>query len=131
MSNSFVVADWVAMEALRLLTNKLDVAQFFDTSYNKEFTQSFAVGDTVRVKLPQQWIVSNQIGYAPQAIDRKYTTVACDQFFQIGFDYDSIEQALKLERSQAEVSKQYIEPAMAQCKQEIDSRAALFAYQHA
>lgn len=131
MSNSFVVADWVAMEALRLLTNKLEVAQFFDTSYNKEFTQSFAVGDTVRVKLPQQWKVSNTIGYDPQAIDRKYTTVTVDQFFQIGFDYDSIEQALKLERSQAEVSKQYIEPAMAQCKQEIDSRAALFAYQHA
>ncbi len=131
MSNSFVVADWVAMEALRLLTNKLEVAQFFDTSYNKEFTQSFAVGDTVRIKLPQQWLVSNNVGYTPQAIDRKYTTVSCDQFFQIGFDYDSIEQALKLERSQAEVSKQYIEPAMAQCKQEIDSRAALFAYVHA
>ena len=131
MANSFVVADWVAMEALRLLTNKLEVAQFFDTSYNKEFTQSFAVGDTVRIKLPQQWTVSNTVGYTPQAIDRKYTTVTVDQFFQIGFDYDSVEQALKLERSQAEVSKQYIEPAIAQMKQEIDSRAALFGYQHA
>lgn len=130
--NSFVDVDtWVAMESLRLLTNKLEVASFFDTSYNKEFMQPFAVNDTVRVKLPQQWLVSNGLGYQPQAIDRKYTTVACDQVFQIGFDYDSVQQALQMERTKAEVSKQYLEPAMAQMKQEIDSRAALFAYQHA
>jgi len=131
MANTFVVADWVAMEALRLLTNKLEVAQFFDTSYNKEFTQSFAAGDTVRVKLPQQWTVSTQVAYTPQAIDRKYTTVTVDQFRQIGFDYDSVEEALKMERSKAEVSKQYIEPAMAYLKQEIDSAAAQFAYKYA
>src|SRR5512147_341162 len=112
MTNSFVVADWVAMEALRLLTNKLEVAQFFDTSYNKEYTQAFAVGDTVRIKLPQQYTVRTGLGYNPQPLDRKYTTVTLDQPFGIDFDYDSVEQAVKMERSKAEISKQYIEPAI-------------------
>src|SRR4051812_19443373 len=130
-ANAFVFTDWLTMEGLRLLKNKLQVGQFFDTSYNKEFTQDFAVGDTVRVKLPNRGFIRDGLGYAPQPIQRIYTTVACDQIFGYDFEWDSAEKALKMERGEDQIKKEYLEPAMAQIAQEIDSRAALWAYQNA
>lgn len=119
------------MEGLRILVNKLQVAQFFNTDYNKEFTKEFAVGDTVRVPLPQRFVVREGLGYSPQAINRINTTVTVDQIFGIDFEWDSAEQALKLERGKEAIKKNYLDPAMAQLAQEIDSRAALWAKNNA
>src|SRR5215469_8660131 len=116
------------MEALRLLLNKLEVAQFFNTEYNKEFEQEFPVGATVQVKLPQRFIVRDGLGYSPQPVNRITTSVTCNYIKGIDFEWDSIEKALNMERSQEEISKQYIEPAVAQLAQQIDIDAATFAY---
>jgi len=116
------------MESLRILSNQLVVAETFNTDYNKEFTKQFAVGESVRVKNPQRFTIREGLGYTPQALDRNYTTVACDQIFGIDFEWDSAEEALKLERGQEMIRKEYIEPAMCQLAQEIDSRAASWAY---
>lgn len=115
------------MEALRLLLNKLEVAQFFNTEYNKEFEQEFPVGATVQVKLPQRFLVRDGLGYQPQPINRITTSVTCNYIKGIDFEWDSIEKALNMERSKEEISKQYIEPAVAQLAQQIDSDAAQFA----
>jgi hypothetical protein len=126
-TNSFQYVDWLSMESLRLLTNKLQVAQFFNTDYNKEFTKEFAVGETVRVNYPQRFLIRDGLGYNPQAINRIPTTVTVDQIFGVDFEWDSAEQALQLERGREKIAKEYLEPAMAQIAQEIDSRAALYA----
>jgi hypothetical protein len=118
------------MESLRVLLNKIQVAQFFNTDYNKEFTKEFAVGETVRVKLPQRFLVTDGLGYQPQPISRRYTTVNVDQIFGIHFEFDSVEQALKMERGEEWFKREYIDPAMDQLANEIDSRAALWAYQN-
>ena len=130
MANQFVFADWVTMESLRILLNQLEIAQFMNTDYNKEFTREFAVGETVRVKNPQRFVIRNGLGYQEQAIARNYTTVTCDQIFGVDFQWDSVEEALKMERGSEAWKREYIEPAMAQIANEIDSRAALFAYQN-
>lgn len=130
MANSFQVVDWLVPESLNILLNKLAVASYFNTDYNKEFERDFAVGDTVRVKYPQRYLIRDGIGYTPQAINRIYTTVTCNQIFGIDFEYDSVEKALRMERGEELVRKEYLEPAMEQIAQEIDSRAALFAYQN-
>jgi coat protein Gp5 len=131
LANSFIFPDWVAPEALRLLLNKLEVAKHFNTDYNKEFDREFPVGEVVRVKLPQRFFVRDGLGYTPQPINRINTTVTCNQIFGVDFEWDSFEGAVRMERTKEEISKQYLEPAMAQISQEIDSRAALFAYQNA
>jgi hypothetical protein len=118
------------MESLRLLKNKLVVGQFANTDYNKEFTRPYAVGETVRVKYPQRWLITPQLGFSPQPINRRETTVTIDQIFGIHYEVDSIEEALRLERSEAQIRKEYIEPAMAQLAQEIDSRFCQYAYLH-
>ncbi len=129
--NQFQVVDWLVMEALDRLLNKLAVASYFNTDYNKEFDREFAVGDTVRVKLPQRFVVRDGPVYTPQPLNRVYTTVKCDQPFGIDFEWDSFERALRMERGEAALKREYIDPAMDQIAQEIDSRAALWAYQHA
>jgi hypothetical protein len=130
VANTFQVVDWLTAEGLRGLLNNLAIAQYFNTDYNKEFTRDFAVGETVRVKLPQQFVVTDGIGYQPQGINRIFTTVTCDQIFGIHFEWDSIEEALKLERGREAFKREYLDKAMAQLAQEIDSRAAWWAFQN-
>ena len=130
MANQFVFSNWVAMECLRLLTNQLEVSEYFDTKWMKQFEQQFAVGSSVQVKLPQKWTVRDGLGYQPQPINRLTTTVNCNLIKGIDFEWDSIEKALEMERSEKEISDQYIAPAAAQLAQQIDSDAAQFAYQN-
>jgi hypothetical protein len=130
MPNTFLFVDWLTMESLRILVNKLQIAQFFNTDYNKEFSKEFAVGETVRVKLPQRFTVRTGLGYTPQAINRLNTTVTVDQIFGIDFEWDSVEKALKAERGEEAIRREYIDPAMSQLANEIDSRASLWAYQN-
>lgn len=125
---SYAVADWVAMEALRLLTNSLEATSYANTTYQDEFKKSYAVGDTIRVKLPQEFTVIDGFDYAPEAINRQTTTVTIDQPMQVPFEWDSIEEALKLERSRDEINAQYNQPAMAQLAQEIETRFLDFAF---
>jgi len=127
MANNFVFADWVAAETLRTLINKSQVAPFFNTSYNKEFQKEFAIGDTVRVKLPQRFLITDGLNYQEQPIDRRYVTVSIDQPFGVHFGWDDIEAALKLERPNAAIRKEYIVPAAEQLQAELDSRCALYA----
>lgn len=127
MANVFNFTDWLSMEALRILQNKLYFGRFFDTSYNKEFTRDFAVGEQVRVPLPQRWLIRDGLQFSEQPINRIYTTIACDQVFGIDSGFDTMEQALKMERSREQIKAQYLEPAMAQLAQELDSRCANWA----
>lgn len=123
MPNLFRNVRWITMEALRILLNKLEISPFFNTDYNKEFTKEFKVGDTVEVRYPQRFTIRDGQGYAPQALTDRFTTVSCDQQFGIDFDWSSAEQALNLD----DVRSRYIEPAMAQLANEIDSRCANWA----
>lgn len=131
MANVFQFVDWLSMEGLRLLLNKLEVSQGFNTDYNSEYTKDFAVGETVRVPLPQQFTERQGLGYNPQALNRIYTTVTCDQIFGVDFEWDSAQAALQMERGEEKIRREYLEPAMETIKQGIDSRAALFGYQNA
>jgi P22 coat protein - gene protein 5 len=115
------------MEVLRNLKNSLKVAEYFNTEWEKDYNKTFAVGTTIQVKFPQQFLIRNGLGYNPQGIDRISTTVSLDQPFGIDFQWDDYEAAVKAERSEDEIREQYLEPAGVQIGNEIDSRAAQFA----
>ena len=128
MANSFNFTDWLGMKALSILKNKLVFGGYFNTDYNAEFAREFAVGETVRIPLPQRWLIRDGLAFSEQPINRIYTTIACDQVFGIDSGFDSVEQALKMERSREQIVKQYLDPAMSQLAQEIDSRCANWAW---
>jgi len=115
------------MEVLRNLKNALKVAEYFNSSWEKDFEKTWAVGSSITVKFPQQFTIRDGLGYNPQGIDRISTTVSLDEPFGIDFQWDDYEAAVKAERSEEEIKEQYLEPAGVQIANEIDSRAALFA----
>lgn len=130
-ANNFINPNWVATEVLRLLVNKLVVAEYFNTSFQKEYEKDFAPNSTIAVKFPQLFKVSSGQGYQPQGINRRQTTISLDQWIQASWEWDDYEAAVKLERSEAELRDQYWDPAAAAMAQEIDSRCAKWAYQNA
>ncbi|MGA3015927.1 MAG: P22 phage major capsid protein family protein [Bryobacteraceae bacterium] len=131
MANNFANTNWVCMQILRLLLNKLEVSEYFDRNFEKEFEKEFAPGATVNVKFPQNFLVSDAMGYAPQGLNRLTTTISLDQWLQLAFEWDDYEAAVKLERSKEELMENYLEPAAAAIAQEWDSRAANWARMNA
>lgn len=131
MANTFEYADWLAMEALDLLVNKLSVSQFFNKDYAKEFKQKFPIGDSLRVPFPDRGTIRNGLAYNPETITRRHANVAIEDPFGCDFEWDNAEGMLKAPRGRDKVSKEILSPRMAQLAQEIDSRCALYAYQHA
>lgn len=131
MPNTFEYADWLAMESLDLLENKRSVSQFFNTDYSKEFKLKFPIGDSVRVPYPDQGFIRNGLDYNPSAITRRHATITFDDPFGSDFEWDSAEAALRAPRGREKVSREILAPRMSLLAQEIDSRCALFAYQHA
>ena len=131
MANAFLNTTWVSMKILRLLLNKLIVAEYFNRGWQKDFDKEFAPGSQITVKFPQRFKVTNGMGYSPQGINRLQTPVNLDQWMQVAFEWDDYEDAVKLERSDEELTQQYFEPAAAALAQECDSRCAKWAYQNA
>src|ERR1700690_182811 len=119
------------MRILWFLQNALEVASMFNSEWEAEFGKTYPVGSSFQIKLPQSWLVTDGLGYDPQGINRISTTVNLDQIFGIHFEWDSYERLVKMERSQEELEENYLFPAARQLAQEVDSRAALFAYQNA
>ena len=127
MANQFQNTSWVSLKVLGFLTNNLTVAEYFNRDWEKDFRREFAPGSTIDVKFPQSFLTIDGPGYAPQGINQQITTITLDQWVQIPFEWDDMEVALKLERSEEELDRMYFEPAGKQMAQEWDSRAALFA----
>jgi hypothetical protein len=118
------------MEILRLLLNKLEVAEYFNRDWEKDFNKEFAPGANITVKFPQRFNVVDGMGYEPQGINRVSTSISLDQWLQVPFEWDDYERAVKLERTEEELRTNYWEPAAAAMSQEVDSRCAQFAYQN-
>src|SRR3990167_1660263 len=131
MPNAFATVDWLMQESLDLLVNKLAIGAMFNKEVQREFERDFAPGETVRVKFPQEYLIRSGLSFNAQNLKRRTTTVTCDQIFGVHFQWDAYEKAISLERGEAILSKEYIEPAAAQMAQEIESRCAEWATLHA
>jgi hypothetical protein len=129
-ANAFLTTDWLIMTSLDHLLNKLGIASYFNTEDNDEFKHKWAVGATVRKKLPWRPKIRRGLGYTPQAIQRVYTTIAVDQIIGSDFEWDSYEKAVSMERGEEQLKKEYIEPCMNYLAQEIENVCAQFAYQN-
>lgn len=131
MANSFALTDWLSMEALRLLTNPLEISTAFNTDYNDEFTKDYAIGESVRVPFPKQFIGGDtDLSYQPEPIVDRYATVTIDKVAKAHFEWDSVERALKMPRPEEKIRKDILVPAMATIRQKIELECALHAYRN-
>jgi len=131
--NSFDYTDFLARETLRKLTNKLVISEAFNTSYNKNFTKSFATGAKVRVPYPVQFLPgnNNDLGYEPQPIIDRATDVRIDQMAKVHFAYDVLQRALESRHFEEALSEDIVDPATNTMYQDIEDRCAKYAYIHA
>lgn len=130
MANSFSKVDYVAMETLRLFKHSLAIAGQMRADHKAEYDKDFAIGDTLRVKMPWRPVIRNGFAYTPQNIERQETTVVVDQPFGIDFEWDTIDKLLNMERGEERVKKEYLKPAALYLAAEFDRRAADFAYKN-
>ena len=131
MANSFLTTDWLAMDAVEHLTSKLVVAKYFNSDYSGQFKLKYPVADTIRVQYPDQGAIRNGLTFTPEALKPRYTTVVIDEPFGSDFELDSVEAVLSAPRGDEQFRKMYMTPRVDKIAQEIDSRCALYAYQHA
>jgi len=131
--NSFDYTDFLAREQLRKLTNKLVISDAFDTSYNKNFTKTFATGAVVRVPYPVQFLpgTANDLGYEPQPIIDRATDVRINQMAKVHFAYDVLQRALESRHFEEALTEDIIDPAVNTMAQDIEDRCAKYAYIHA
>ena len=114
MSNSFVVTDLVAREALRIAHEKLAFIGTVDRQYDETFKGDPKHGATLRVKSPNQYTRrqgSRIIDVQEQAETSQTITVATQDGVDMAFNSD--EMSLITPDNIGTFSKLYIEPAMA------------------
>lgn len=128
MPGSHVFTSWVAPRITDLTLNKLGVASGMSRAWERDFEREFAVGDTVLVKDKQQYFVNDgfDITQNIQPIDRRYSQIVVDRAKSVAVDWDTIEKALEMERSEEEIEDAILEPMADFLAQTIDSDAAEF-----
>ena len=130
MPNTFVYPSWVSMEPLRLLINQWEIASIFTSNWNAEFKREFAVGETITVKKPIRVTVTDGLGLITSPLAPQTTTISLNQPFHIGIEWDDFEKVMYMERPNDQIRRLYLEPVAQKLYQEVESRAALFAYQN-
>lgn len=127
IQNSLEVTDYLTLECARMLGNELFVAGGFNPDFAKNYDQEFAVGETIRVPLPWRPIGGEGIDYQPEPIDRRHFTVTVDKVPHVHFEWNSVEEALRLTRSREAIKDQILTPTVQKMRQKIEQYAANWA----
>jgi hypothetical protein len=120
MTNTLLTPTKVTREALRVLHQKLNFVGSITRDYDDSFAQSGAkVGDTVKVRLPNQFVIRR--GKTLTAQDTTETTTDLKITNQTGVDLNFTSQDLTLNLD--DFSKRILEPAMATLAANIEGDA--------
>lgn len=133
MSNVFKVTDMVAKEALRIAHEKLQFIGTVDRQYDESFTYRPGVspkGQTLRVKSPNMYKRrqgSRVMDVQDQNEQTQTLTVATQDGVDMRFNSQELIQSVASEGAFNELSKNYIEPAVAMMCSGIESDFLAFA----
>jgi hypothetical protein len=108
MANTFVNPAWVTFEVAKRFVNSLRAVAQFTRKYSDEFSVDGAkVGDTVRVRLPQQFEVSDGEGLVEQNLTDQTKTLILNRRRQVGFGWSSTEATVNMD----DIRTRYVMPA--------------------
>ncbi len=133
MSNVFKVTDMVAKEALRIAHEKLQFIGTVDRQYDESFTYRPGVspkGQTLRVKSPNMYKRrqgSRVMDVQDQNEQTQTLTVATQDGVDMRFNSQELIQSVASEGAFNELSKNYIEPAVAMMCSGIESDFLAYA----
>ena len=105
------------------LGNYLAVARSCNTSYTSQFASSnVKIGDTLRVRKPQRFQVTDGLAYQPQSIQNIFTDITVNKVKGVHFDFDQIEQTLSVEA----IRERYTKPAALALASNVNNDVARF-----
>lgn len=109
MANSLLTPDMITREALRIFKNTNLFLNNIDTQYDDSFAKSGAkIGSTLRVRLPNDYIVRNGRVATPQDTAERSTPLAVATQKGVDVAFTSAERALSLD----DYSNRILLPAM-------------------
>ena len=118
MPNTLLTPDMITREALRVLHQKLKFIGSVNRAYDSSFAQSGAkIGDTLRIRLPNQYTVRNGATASFQDTVEQSTTLQVSTQKGVDLQFTSVDLALDLDN----FSKHILEPAMAQLAASMES----------
>lgn len=129
MANAHKVVGWVVMEPLRMLKANGTMNPSFNTSYNKELTKEYAIGESFEVPFPFDFAIRDGEEMDTQDVTRKTTTIRMASPYGVDFNYSGFEQALQMGRGENMLKEDFIDPAANKLMGERDMRLARQAYQ--
>ena len=115
MANTIITPDMIAHEALFLLENSMVMGNNVYREYVKEFAK---VGDTVRIRKPVKFAVTESATASIQDVTEYYTHVKISTQAHVAWQFSSQELTLDIDR----YSELYIQPAAARLANLIDEK---------
>ena len=108
MANTLVTSEWVLMETAMEFANSLRGVAQFDRHYSDEYTQAGAkVGDTIKVRLPQLFEVSDGEALVIQNLLDRTVNIILNRRRHVGFGWSSAQATTDIQ----EIRSRYISPA--------------------
>jgi hypothetical protein len=117
MSNTLITPNWVLKRVGKLAINNLKFANNVDRSYDDEFVQSGAkVGDTINLRLPQQYQTTKGQAFQQQAVTDRIVPVTLTDQANVGISFSSFQMTVDVD----DYMGRYIEPAGVQLANTMD-----------
>ena len=110
MANYTISPTWVTKDTALFWDNGLRLVGQFDRQWNKEWNnkpKGSQIGDTVQIRTPQRWTVTEGQALQQQAILNQTVPLTLNHQYNVGMGWSSIEDTLEIE----EVQDRYTRPA--------------------
>lgn len=112
-TNTLITHDMIAREAMLQFKNNLVLGNLVYREYVNEFVK---VGDTVRIRRPVKYLVSNGATRVEQDTEEANTSIVVDQRKHVSMSFSSQDLTLKIEQ----FSERYIQPAAMALANKVD-----------
>lgn len=108
--NTLITPTWVTKDTALFWKNNIKLVGQFDRQWDESFKnkpEGAQIGDTVQVRLPQRWTVTEGQALQQQAILNQTTPITLNHQQNVAMGWSSVQQTLEIE----EVQSRYTKPA--------------------
>ena len=127
-AGNYAFPDWIASECVRLMTESRECFEYASHDLDSEYGKSFPIGPNVRYKYPQMYNPIDGAEFGGGAVNRKTGQASVTEWVQIPLEASTWDKMLSMEKSKAEISKNYLKSAMQQLMAEAEARFMRFMF---
>ena len=122
MANALLTVSMITREAIRLFTNTNAFIQAIDRQYDDQFAQAGAkIGTTLRIRLPNDYVVRTGPAAAPQDTQEQQTTLTVATQKGVDVSFSSLERTMTLDDYSERVLKPMVNNLVGEVARDIAS----------